>query len=468
MTKFNLVLKAFWKHPPTRTRTMHRLFSHLQGFKQRHRLQIAHKLTQHHLHALTFMLLCLFFTSLESQAAEAEEGVSSSSSIKTVKDKPPKVEEETVERELSTGEDPLAVQTREIDEKPVYRYKDHTSYNFYGSARLRYSESNESDELNDGGSRIGMNGELQFTPKFWLLGRIEVGFHLDDGLAQLLKKSENPSKEDGNASKRLVYGGIQTNSTTLTFGKNWSSYYQVSGLTDRFDSFGGNGSGTYNAGTDGGNTGTGRADRAIQGRFSINAPPEKSHLKPFKLNVQLQNEEAIPYGDGAQYGYTVGISALLETESEKVIGIAYNHATIDDTSRAALKARGIDGDARALVLGTRRFDDRYYLGSTISFLDNHETTDGGQYFKGWGWEVFGSYNFKKRLWLTGGWNLLQPEDNDPLIGEFQIRYAILGLRYTFKDLRKYLYTEIRQDYSQNTNGDEIGNVYTIGVRWDIL
>lgn len=404
---------------------------------------------------------------LELQAAEAE--VPSSGSIaETAEDKPPKVEEETIERELSTGEDPLAAQTREIEDTPVYKYKDHTSYDLYGSARLRYSDSDQGKDFNDGGSRVGINGELQFAPKFWLLGRVELGFNLDDSIEQLLKRSENASKEDANASKRLLYGGIQTNTSTVTYGKNWSSYYQVSGLTDRFDSFGGDGSGTFNAGTDGGNTGTGRADRALQGRFSINAPPKLWHLKPFKLNAQIQNGEAIPQGDGAHYGYSVGVSALLETESEKVLGIAYNHAFIDDANRAALKARGIDGDARALVLGTRRFGDQYYLGTTISFLDNQETTEGGQYFSGWGWETFGSYNFKKRLWLTGGWNLLQPEDNDPLIGKYHIRYAVLGLRYTFKDLRKYIYTEIRQDYSENSEGDELGNVYTVGIRWDLF
>jgi len=409
----------------------------------------------------------LIFTSFESQAAEAE-APSSGSIIKVIKDKPLEIEEETIERELSTGEDPLAVQTREVDEKPVYRYKDHTSYDLYGSARLRYSESGQGDDFNDGGSRIGINGELQFTPKFWLLGRIEMGFNLDDSLVQLLKRSENPSKEDASASKRLIYGGIQTNTATVTYGKTWSSYYQVSGLTDRFDSFGGDGSGTFNAGTDGGGTGTGRADRALQGRFSIDALSDIWHLKPFKLNVQMQNGEPIPNGDGAHYGYTAGVSALLETESEKVLGIAYNHASIDETNRAALKARGIDGDARALVLGTRRFDDQYYLGTTISFLDNQETTNGGQYFTGWGWETFGSYNLRKRLWLTGGWNVLQPEDKDPLVGKFRIRYAVLGLRYSFKGLRKYLYTEMRQDFSKSTEGDEPGNVYTVGIRWDFF
>lgn len=378
------------------------------------------------------------------------------------------IEPESVQREVDTGEDPLATQTSEIESEPGYKYKDHTSYGFYGSARLRYTQSEQEGDFSDGGSRIGLNGELQFMPSFWLLGRAELGFNLGDSLQQLLKSSESASTAGANVSKRLVYGGIQTASTTLTYGKTWSSYYQVSGLTDRFDAFGGDASGTYNANTDGGATGTGRADRAIQGRFSIDAPPTAWHLKPFKLNVQLQEAEPIPGGEGAEYDHAIGISALLHTENEKVLGIAYNHAIINDSNRALLKAQGIDGDARALVLGTRRFDDQYYLGTTISFLDNHEATDTGYYFEGWGWEVFGSYNLKNHWWLTGGWNVLQPTGNNPLVGAYRIRYALLGLRYSFKDLRKYAYAEIRQDFSRNTDGDSPGNVYAVGVRWDVF
>ena len=378
------------------------------------------------------------------------------------------IEQESIDREAGAGEDPLTKQTTEAESKPGYRYKDHTSYDAYGSARLRYSKTNQESDFSDGGSRIGLNGELQFHPSFWLLGRLEVGFNLADSLQELLKNADSASNEDANASKRLIYGGIQTTSTTLTYGKNWSSYYQVSGLSDRFDSFGGEASGTFNANTDGGASGTGRADRVLQGRFSIDTTPEKWHLKPFKLNVQVQQNEAIPYGDGARYNQSIGISALLQSNSEKVLGIAYNHALIDDDDRVALRAQGINGDARALVLGTRRFADRYYLGTTISFLDNHETTDTGQYFKGWGWELFGSYNVFKHWWLTGGWNVLQPESDDPLVGKYRLRYAILGMRYSFKDLRKYAYVEIRQDDSRNVDGDSPGNVYSVGVRWDVF
>ncbi len=376
------------------------------------------------------------------------------------------VDEEAKERELNAGEDPLVSKTTELKETPQYKYRDHTSIQAYGSVRFRYSDSQENN-WDDGGSRVGLNGELQFRPRFWLFGRAEVGFNVFDTVSQLRGGSDRLGDEDAKAAARLAYAGVQTPSTTLVFGKNWSSYYQVSGITDRFEAFGGEASGTYNALTDGGASGTGRADRVLQGRFSIDTPPGGLNLKPFKLNVQVQDNEDIPHVDGATYSHSFGFSALLESNSEKVIGIAYNQAFVEEEDASALKAQGIDGDAKALVLGTRRFGDQYYLGTTLARLENHETTNEGVYFDGWGWEVFGSYNISNRWWVVGGWNALEADNDQAQAGAYRIRYGVAGLRYTFDRFRQMIYTELRFDDSRRADASQPGNTYTLGVRWDI-
>lgn len=380
---------------------------------------------------------------------------------------PPEIKEETVEREMDADQDPLEATISELQEKPFYKYKDHTSFKLYGSARFRFTDSSLGDEWDDGGSRVGANGEFQFRPRFWLLGRAEVGFNLFDAVGGLLSSSNRLDDEDKKASPRLLYGGLQTTSTTLSYGKNWSSYYRVSSITDRFESFGGDASGTYNALTDGGETGTGRANNVLQGRFSIKGLPEKWKLKPIKLNVQIQNGEDIPQVDGAKYKQALGISTILESTGEKMIGIAYNQAVIDEEDLPALRIQGMDGDSTALIIGTRRFDDKYYAGMTISRLKNQETTNVGNYFDGWGWEFFSSYNISNRWWVVGGWNVLEPDNNQPLAGDFRLRYGVLGLRYTFDKFRKMVYSEIRLDDSLSTDGTRPGNTYTLGVRWDI-
>ena len=58
-------------------------------------------------------------------------------------------------------------------------------------------------------------------------------------------------------------------------GKNWSAYYQVGGWTDRMQGAGGAALGVYNAQTDGGPTGTGRADTTLQTRLTIDFLPER-------------------------------------------------------------------------------------------------------------------------------------------------------------------------------------------------
>ena len=73
----------------------------------------------------------------------------------------------------------------------------------------------------------------------------------------------------------------------LTAGKNWSTYYRVASFTDRFQGTGASASGAFNAGTDDGYTGTGRADGFIQTRGLVNTFKTTSILKPLNLNLQV-------------------------------------------------------------------------------------------------------------------------------------------------------------------------------------
>ena len=78
---------------------------------------------------------------------------------------------------------------------------------------------------------------------------------------------------------RLGYVGLEIPDLIAAFGKNWSTYYQIAGFTDRFESTGGSASGAFNAQTDGGNTGTGHADRTLQARMLIDYFPDNRWLK---------------------------------------------------------------------------------------------------------------------------------------------------------------------------------------------
>lgn len=66
---------------------------------------------------------------------------------------------------------------------------------------------------------------------------------------------------------RLGQAGLVGDWGSVQIGKQWSVYYDVTQWTDLFWAVGGNASGTYNAGTDGGISGTGRAEKAVSTRF---------------------------------------------------------------------------------------------------------------------------------------------------------------------------------------------------------
>lgn len=370
-----------------------------------------------------------------------------------------KTEAET--RERGAGEDPLAKELSLKEDRPEAQAFRPNKLELYGSIRARLFHSKTDEGLDDNNSRFGLNGQLQFRPKFWLSGRAEAGFNLIESI------EENQVGSKDNVSLRLFYTNIETPSTVVSYGKNWSSYYQVSGLTDRFTSFGADASGTFNAQTDGGPTGTGRADYVLQGRISADFFPKNWGIKPFKLNLQGQNGEPIPFSDTAKYNYAFGASAIFETEGNFNLGIAYNHADVDSVDLPELNAIGIDGDAQALVLGTRYFGENTYLATTVSYLANHETTDSGIYFDGYGWEMFGSYKLYKKWWVIGGWNLLKPKSDQNQAGEYSLRYGVVGLRYSFEGFHKMIYTEIKIDDSQNADGTAPGSIATLGVRWDL-
>lgn len=377
-------------------------------------------------------------------------------------------QEEAREREQTAEEDPLAQRQTERVDQPQQWADEPSRANIYGSVRVRYRNQTGKSFWGDGGSRLGAEGRWQFRPRAWLFGRAEAGFNVLDEFDRLLDPGSSADNDNPNSTlfRRLLYVGVEAPNAMLVLGKNWSPYYQVASFTDRFEGTGGSASGTYNAGTDGGPTGTGRADRALQTRILTGHLLQRWGVKPFNLNVQIQYDESIPLLEDVNYDLGISVSGVLQWVNDYTLGIAYNRATIN-RDQPSVRQAGIDGDAQALLLGTRWFGDRWYLGTVVSRLLNHETTDEDIYFDAWGWEVYGQYQIKGWVWAVGGWNYLSPDANERRAGEYLIKYAVLGLRYTFDEFRKMLYANVQFDNSRNADGTGFDDTYTIGIRWDL-
>jgi predicted porin len=354
-----------------------------------------------------------------------------------------------------------------LQEEPILRQL-WKGIQIYGSVRLHainnFNEDNELTEFNlgDGASRIGIRGELPLGKKWWLFGRAEAGFDVLDTFTAKGGNEENP--EDG-LTKRLLYGGFDSENLTMSWGKNWSAYYKIAGMTDRFSIFGGSAAGVYNARTDGGPTGMGRADDVIQARIHTSGI-SALNIKPFNLNVQYQYGRPIPWVEDRYYGDSYGASAWLETKKDRGIGLAAHVSKIDNLEDGRIRGAGINGDARAIATAFRSYGDHWYAALVVARLENIMTTDTDQYVDGYGVELYAQWQFKDRWWLIGGGNWFGPDSDDPEAREYKVHYYILGLRYALDSFNRMLYVEYRMDNGLLQDGTPRRNELTVGFRWD--
>lgn len=397
-------------------------------------------------------------------------------------------QEASIERvqQAQADEDPLAKRqaAKEADAKAAAEQPN--SIAAYASLRIKYGVTDDGSGWSDGGSLAGVDGQWQFRPQFWLLGRAEVGFNILSGLDALQSQFDsNSSAPEGQFAdsvfRRLLYVGLETPNTYLIVGKNWSTYYKIAGYTDRFSVGGGNASGAYNAGTDGGASGTGRANYVLQTRMQLDIFPDTWGIAPFNLNMQIQQSQPIPQVSGQKYGTQFGLSAVLRTRNNYTIGLGYNQANITNVDNPDIVAAGIKGNDQDFIIGSHWYGKNWYLGTVVSRLLNHMTTDEEKYFDTWGWEVFSSYTFQKKYTVTAGLNYLYPDSDQPQIGEYKLQYEILGLRYhftqlkneilglhyDFTDLNTYVYVQAQFDQGRYADGTPVGNSYFLGFRWDL-
>ncbi len=363
------------------------------------------------------------------------------------------------------GEDPDADRRLERALEPDAGLKTF-EWSYYGSVRLHAIDNFDLEtgatelRLGDGASRVGVTADWQMTENWNLFGRAETGF---DILDTFTAKGQND--DDGALSPRLYNLSIESDWLFAKLGKSWSTYYKVAGAADRFLIFGGKAAGIYNAGTDGGATGTGRADDALQSRFYLDIERWTS-IRPFNVNLQLQQDQPIPRVSGKRYDTTVSFSAWLESEGDLGVGIAWHRASIDEPGDPAIVAAGIDGDATAMAASFTSSGERWYAGLVLTRLENIETTDQGQYFKGYGIELYADWQLSEKWWVVGGGNWLDPDSDQSQAGDYTVRDAILGVRYILEQHNSMFYAEWRNDWGTLSSGLEKKNEFTIGFRWD--
>jgi len=272
---------------------------------------------------------------------------------------------------------------------------------FYGSLRIRFGTiffEPPKSEIANRLSRIGLTGEYNVIDGITAIARVELGINLV-GQNPLFLESGDPGMQVGQGdqvfSTRLGLLGFHTPIGQFTFGKQWSVYYDIAQMTDRFPTFGAKAAGAFAVG-DGGISGTGRAEKALVYRNTI---------WNFKIAGQVQmrnrnlntNSFIATYGGALIYDILPGIT----------IGGAYNEVLdgIDNPGLNQSKAGDI-----ARVIGLSFEKGVIALAFTYASSNQHEVDNNGDYFNAQGYELWAKYQISKRLSIMAGFNMLDPRD----------------------------------------------------------
>ncbi len=321
---------------------------------------------------------------------------------------------------------------------------------------LRYGARYEDGafRLVDGGTRGGFFYYHQFANDLEFSYHVEAGVTFS-GLDQVFG-TDTQSDYIG-LTPRLNYVSLKQAFLTTIIGKYWSTYYDIAGMTDKFIVFGAQGDGVYNAGTDGGGSGTGRASNLLQVRVS---------KSDFNLGLQVQAHQTpfrLPFDEDV-YDYCFGGSFFYKGLSSGVkVGIAANYATFQD--REAMAPLGVKGEDHAYVGGLAYQKDDLSLDVTGAYTQNHVTDNAGFYFNSLGSELYARYRVNDAVRTAFGYNYLRPVDEE-YTGEYHVKDLIASLQYAFDTgFDDMVYIEGRYSKGHQADGSRTPSVIAAGFRY---
>lgn len=350
----------------------------------------------------------------------------------------------------------------------------------YGSFRGHMAGFQKELEFQENGSRIGLTIDIKVKHVTFFMGselqlkmfKGNLDFNADANLSSGFLIAETSQSQQVFGS-RLGYLGFDLKKYgKLTFGKQWSVYYDVTGLTDYFNVFGGHGTPTYYAGTDGGTMGTGRADQAFVYRNSFG---------PFSLGLQMQARSATNDKFFDSYGGSLRVRFL----KHFIVGAAYNKAYLNQDLIDSGLIFGLNNQPEYYAFGAQFKNKNLELAAVYSSQSNGDLTHGtlidensevispSVIFNATGFEFFGRYRHHKFVFI-GGYNRYEPETENitapdgqkPISSGFKTEDFILGLEYRPLN-RAYFYSEYRISNGKTSLGVEQFNVFTIGIRINI-
>ncbi|HEV8548649.1 MAG TPA: porin [Polyangiaceae bacterium] len=333
----------------------------------------------------------------------------------------------------------------------------------YGRLDGHVAFSSDDVSVKNNSSRVGVMAEQTVLGDIKVLGQGEWKMNLGQGDTSY-NVTENPdsgfgtfqSKTSQALTTRLGFIGLKLGRYgTLTLGKQWGVYYDVSGWTDLYIVFGTHGSSTFNAGTDGGQTGEGRANEALAYRVA---------LGPLRLGIQAQFEGAKP---GAVD--TVSASAIYQLTKGLRAGVAYSHAFLNLGSTLV----GYDGGDGQALTGGLVFDDAGWKFALVdTWTHNHEavsTASASVVYDTLGAELFASRRFGELLMLVAGFDYAIPRQLDARFvnPNYGTRDVLGSVRWLLdRKAASFVYLEGRTGATRDASGSRAEDVVMLGIRFN--
>jgi len=337
----------------------------------------------------------------------------------------------------------------------------------YGSLRTIISiPANGSAEVQDNATRVGINFSTFGPVK--VIGTGEWGINLVQS-ETTLNAGATTSSGFGVVEQttqpilgaRLGFFGVDFSKFgRLTFGKQNSTHYDIASFTtDRFNVFGGQSTATYVANSDGGQSGTGRADQTILYHLNF------AKIIDFGAQGQLRTADTPQAFNG--FGFSLQAAVLPGVK----IGGAYNKTYFNPVLRDLVLhgntdywAVGAKGNWRIVEWGANWVRQN---NGDLAFIPDPAggpaTVAVG--FSANGVELYSKLNFGKFAAVVG-FDDYMPFDLSPFINpDFRTRYAVLGAEWHISP-SGYAYFESRLGDTIDAQGTGGFNAAALGFRYD--
>lgn len=325
-----------------------------------------------------------------------------------------------------------------------------------GYLGVAYLNTDTTDEFTEAGSRIGLDFTHQIEND-WTVGvtlEWATNFNNNDNISFTQGGNSNGPAGKSNESLTARHGYVSAYHDTwgtFSLGKQWATFYDVTSVTDVLNFFGGNAAGSFNAGTDGGLSGTGRVEQALVWRKSfdnlqvgLQFQAQNKSVKFDNANSEFNGEEIAAIGNG------YGLSFVYNLD-EFNFGIGYNTTEIDLAEPFADLGFSISDDksiAYSISYG-QWTQPGLYAAAVFATTENHEVDNEGRFFDAVGTEIIVWYVFENQISIYGGLNHLEAEESDR---EYELHYEFTGIEYRFTDSKGLVYLEAKFNGNTLVNG----------------